>query len=1076
MSVSRQSGDWWTTNSNRDTEHTKNFRAAKPVFEGPNGKGGGKNQLEPHGKPPRGGCEERSRPFTNWGPNCQLSLASGRWWPEYLSVLSQRELDLADCFGIKAAETGIDALHHSLWWNISQNVGRTDVLPRPGITGCITPGGEPFGPHRGRCILGYEKLLLSGIPADKLLIGTETEVQLSDLAGNAMVMPVISAAILAALCTKAYARRLAADPAFQLSQLGTAAAASASAASASAAAATAASASRGPAQAAAAGTKAGKRKAEAAAVGGGGAARGVARSAAASAAASDGGGGGELVAALAVLVELCEAAEATSVLCTCETSGGVSDSGIVRCADCLVTQCRRCGAGRDLRSHERGAPQPHACCAGGTAARAAHASPALFEQRLRRAAPTAIVLAPASAAELAARGAELPQGADSGHEGEFRLSRVLRERGGWALSYCVCDPEAGTPLAELRVTVGQLGAGRGVCALLYSFAPTLRGERGKMPPIARLVLPAAGGPSRPQPQPRWEVRCAPRRCALKLTPLSYTPSYRAEVGLKWHKHEQWASELRVTGEPSVDGVYERVPCRYSAVFGALWRRRGAGPPLWLLVNPTVDRTTNDQLVVCRSPAYRDCDAQLVLEIVPPQKSATSAFHKPAEAKAKAKAKGKAKAPPKKKPKRKKPKDDSDDDDGDDGDEEAAAAEDGGGDDSAEACGEAETPFELLCRLGYGAPAPSGVAKPAGKQKAKAASEAKTVPPPSKRAKAAHKASPGRSPAGDGAVDAEADADADAAAAGVRAGDAGGAGGAAATVAVTARAAVWEPVALQFAVPPDPTSVALEECGCRLSGIPRPTTRRLIELTVGKLGVDAGSAADAGGWHELRVLTASSTVAERRLAEAVAAPLLAFAAHGGLQALAAWQPLERRASEPAWGSDTGCAPPRPAEIWTADGLRTYDVDESNAFEQALRARPSAWDVRLRADGTLRIAARPHVAAHRAAEALVRGRPLEGAAVQVAWLVDTQRSTLSAAPATSFRVPTSRKFDAAAARPAFFKPGKELYERQARPGGLAEAATRVHRGCNPRAPRLQPHAPRLQPLCTTGACARADARDR
>ena len=88
-----------------------------------------------------------------------LTLTLTRW-PEYLSVLSQRELDLADCFGIKAAETGLDALHHSLWWNISQNVGRTDVLPRPGITGCITPGGEPFGPHRGRCILGYEKVRL----------------------------------------------------------------------------------------------------------------------------------------------------------------------------------------------------------------------------------------------------------------------------------------------------------------------------------------------------------------------------------------------------------------------------------------------------------------------------------------------------------------------------------------------------------------------------------------------------------------------------------------------------------------------------------------------------------------------------------------------------------------------------------------------------------------------------------------------------------------------------------------------------------------------------------------------------
>ena len=106
-----------------------------------------------------------------------------------LAALAAWQLDLADCFGIKAAEVGFDALHHSLWWNVSQNVGRTDVIPRPGITGCITPGGENFGPHRGRCILGYEKLLLGGIPVDKLLLGTETEVQLSDLAGNAVSTP-----------------------------------------------------------------------------------------------------------------------------------------------------------------------------------------------------------------------------------------------------------------------------------------------------------------------------------------------------------------------------------------------------------------------------------------------------------------------------------------------------------------------------------------------------------------------------------------------------------------------------------------------------------------------------------------------------------------------------------------------------------------------------------------------------------------------------------------------------------------------------------------------------------------------
>ena len=69
--------------------------------------------------------------------------------------------------------------------------------------------------------------------------------QLSDLAGNAMVMPVISAAILAALCTKAYARKLAADPAFKLTDLASSAAsvagASSSAASSSAASAAASS-------------------------------------------------------------------------------------------------------------------------------------------------------------------------------------------------------------------------------------------------------------------------------------------------------------------------------------------------------------------------------------------------------------------------------------------------------------------------------------------------------------------------------------------------------------------------------------------------------------------------------------------------------------------------------------------------------------------------------------------------------------------------------------------------------------------------------------------------------------------
>ena len=70
----------------------------------------------------------------------------------------------------------------------------------PGVAGCVTPGGENLLPHKGRSLMGYEKLLLQGIPFSRLALGRETEVQLSDLAGNAMSLSVVSATILAAIC------------------------------------------------------------------------------------------------------------------------------------------------------------------------------------------------------------------------------------------------------------------------------------------------------------------------------------------------------------------------------------------------------------------------------------------------------------------------------------------------------------------------------------------------------------------------------------------------------------------------------------------------------------------------------------------------------------------------------------------------------------------------------------------------------------------------------------------------------------------------------------------------------------
>lgn len=57
-------------------------------------------------------------------------------------------------------------------------------------------------PNQGRPILGCEKLLAQAIPYFSLNLGNETEVQLGDLAGNAMTLTVVCATLLAAITCK----------------------------------------------------------------------------------------------------------------------------------------------------------------------------------------------------------------------------------------------------------------------------------------------------------------------------------------------------------------------------------------------------------------------------------------------------------------------------------------------------------------------------------------------------------------------------------------------------------------------------------------------------------------------------------------------------------------------------------------------------------------------------------------------------------------------------------------------------------------------------------------------------------
>jgi site-specific DNA-cytosine methylase len=160
----------------------------------------------PHNKIAREklGLEDMARTLTEWGPHGKKQLPP-HYWLEFVNCCNQRQIDLLDILHASAARDAEthDSSFASFVWNISQNASREKHRSAcPGISGCVTPGGEFFLPHLGRPLLGCEKLLLQGIPYFRLVLGTETEVQLGDLAGNAMSLTVVCATMLAAMTCK----------------------------------------------------------------------------------------------------------------------------------------------------------------------------------------------------------------------------------------------------------------------------------------------------------------------------------------------------------------------------------------------------------------------------------------------------------------------------------------------------------------------------------------------------------------------------------------------------------------------------------------------------------------------------------------------------------------------------------------------------------------------------------------------------------------------------------------------------------------------------------------------------------
>ena len=264
-------------------------------------------------------------------------------------------------------------------------------------------------------------------------------------------MPAVSAAMLAAGCIKAYARRTDADPKFDLASLVPHA--------------------DGSAPPAAAGSAAK-----------GGTAKGGTSKAAGKAKASElrDASAEPLLSTWLVekLLPVCAAAEATSVLCTSESSGGpLAESDVVSCRGCGMTTSRGIGATMHMGSHALSTYLT-------AAERLSAGTPAEFEKKLRKEAPTALRANDCGAALLATAGVH-----SLSETAEFRLTRVLRQRGVWQLSYSVSDGLK--PLIELRITVGRLGLGRGLAALLYNLEPAmrnrLRGARTRATRTARAV-------------------------------------------------------------------------------------------------------------------------------------------------------------------------------------------------------------------------------------------------------------------------------------------------------------------------------------------------------------------------------------------------------------------------------------------------------------------------------------------------------------------------------------------------------------------------------------------------------------
>ncbi|KAK0660400.1 hypothetical protein QBC41DRAFT_350956 [Cercophora samala] len=127
------------------------------------------------------------------------------WWLRQTC----RSIDTMDIIEATGNKVGVHLGHKTCVVDVSQNVDRCTPFKRTGnitrlqqslgIIGCITPSGDPIVTDLMRPITGTEVMALQGMPVNQMIISSETQGQLRDLAGNAMTVTVVGAAAYAAL-------------------------------------------------------------------------------------------------------------------------------------------------------------------------------------------------------------------------------------------------------------------------------------------------------------------------------------------------------------------------------------------------------------------------------------------------------------------------------------------------------------------------------------------------------------------------------------------------------------------------------------------------------------------------------------------------------------------------------------------------------------------------------------------------------------------------------------------------------------------------------------------------------------